>query len=88
MVETISGNPYTDDGKIRTILRESEELVWHRDGKNRIITVLEGAGWQLQYNGELPVELKIGEKYFIPEMMYHRVIRGVNDLVVEISECQ
>jgi len=86
VVETSSGKPYTDNESIRTIHHESEEFEWHRDKQNRVITVLEGQGWQLQYNGELPIELIEGKQYHIPAMMYHRVIKGMNDLVIDIQE--
>ena len=86
VVETSSGNPYTDNESIRTIHNQSEEFEWHRDRQDRVITVLEGQGWQLQYNGELPIELIEGEQYHIPAMMYHRVIKGMNDLVIDIQE--
>lgn len=86
VVETSSGKPYTDNGSIRTINKQTEEFEWHRDRQDRVITVLEGQGWQLQYNGELPIELIEGEQYHIPAMMYHRVIKGMNDLVIDIQE--
>jgi quercetin dioxygenase-like cupin family protein len=85
-VETSSGKPYTDNGSIRTIHTQSEEFEWHRDKQDRVITILEGQGWQLQYNGELPIELIEGKQYHIPAMMYHRVIKGMNDLVIDIQE--
>lgn len=85
-METTSGKPYTDNESIRTIHNQSEEFEWHRDRQDRVITVLEGQGWQLQYNGELPIELIEGEQYHIPAMMYHRVIKGMNDLVIDIQE--
>ena len=85
-METTSGKPYTDNQSIRTIHNQSEEFEWHRDRQDRVITVLEGQGWQLQYNGELPIELIEGKQYHIPAMMYHRVIKGMNDLVIDIQE--
>jgi len=82
-------NPYinSNDGH-RTILCESagKEHEWHRDSEDRKITVLEGQGWQLQYNGQLPVELIEGREYYIPKMMYHRVIQGIDDLKIRINE--
>ena len=81
-----SGKPYTDKGTERTIHHSSPEFEWHRDEKERYITVLGGQGWQLQYNGELPIELVEGKTYHIPAMLYHRVLRGCDDLVVDIEE--
>jgi len=90
-VAIISGSPYKDDGNKRLLLGLSsnaniEDFVWHRDKKDRIITVESGQGWQLQYNGELPIELVEGKTYFIPAMMYHRVIPGVDNLKIDIRE--
>lgn len=81
--------PYTNGSSgLRTILCEAagKEHEWHRDREDRTITILSGQGWQLQYNGQLPVELIEGQDYYIPKMMYHRVIQGVNDLKIRINE--
>ena len=41
------------------------ELVWHRDKKDREFMVIEGVGWKLQMDNELPFELEIGRVYNI-----------------------
>jgi quercetin dioxygenase-like cupin family protein len=64
----------------------AEELVWHRDEKSRFITVLEGEGWEFQYENSLPSELKIGDRLFIAEKTYHRIKRGKTDLKLKIEE--
>ena len=85
-------NPYTQKRQGSIILREfsadvdSDELVWHRDKKDRYITVKESGNWQLQMDDELPIGLVEGEVYFIPKNYYHRVIKGSSKLVVEINE--
>lgn len=92
MAETSSGNPYTEvlfsDFKVRTFLEsvEDEELVWHRDRKDRHVFVKESNDWKLQFDDELPVELEKGKTYFIEAMRYHRVIRGNGNLILEIRE--
>ena len=87
MVEISSGRPYRDVGVVRIFSSEVdvEELVWHHDKENRKITVLEGEGWQFQFNGSLPFELKQNQIFDIPEMMYHRVIKGKTDLILKIK---
>ena len=65
---------------------DSDELVWHRDRKDRDVTVLEGTGWQLQMDNRLPFYLTPGMTYHIPKNTYHRVIKGSTDLLVEIKE--
>ena len=63
-----------------------EEMVWHRDKRERSIHVLEGKGWKIQFDNELPTELEKGKYYVIPEMDYHRVIKGEGSLILEIEE--
>lgn len=88
MAAITSGKPYKDCGVIRIFSSEveSENLVWHRDLQNRRITVLEGEGWQFQFNGSLPFELTEDRIFDIPKDMYHRVIKGKTDLVLKIKK--
>jgi quercetin dioxygenase-like cupin family protein len=67
---------------------KEEELVWHRDKRERFIHVLKGKGWKLQFDNELPTELEKGKYYVIPEMDYHRIIKGQGELILEIEEKQ
>jgi hypothetical protein len=76
------------NGKIR-VFRDSvneEDLIWHRDKKDRTLIVLEGFGWQLQLDNEEPKDLLEGHSYSIDKMEYHRIIKGTGDLVVRIYE--
>src|SRR5210317_2248824 len=94
--ETFFGNmnnPYKDtkDGsmKIRTFKAgvDSSELVWHRDKQNRKVTILEGEGWSLQMDNEIPKQLKVGDVIEINKMEYHRIYEsGSSDLVISIEE--
>ena len=88
MAEISSGKPYTDIGIIRLFSSEvdSEELVWHRDNEDRKVEVMEGEGWQFQFNGSLPFELTEGRKFKIDKDMYHRVIKGKTNLVLKIKK--
>lgn len=86
-------NPYhdvqvTQNVFVREFLPDVEdsELVWHRDYKSRNITVLEGEGWKLQFDNELPVDLKEGESWFIESMKFHRLWRGNTKLQIQIRE--
>ena len=63
---------------------DSSELHWHRDRENRIVEVLEGNDWKLQLDNQLPIKMEIGKKYFIPEGVYHRTIKGNGDLKIKI----
>lgn len=83
----ISGKPYTDSDDIRmfNVGDDQKEFVWHRDKEDRIFEVLEGEAWQLQYNGSIPILLEEKKTYYIPKMMYHRLIKGYNNLKVKIN---
>ena len=84
--------PFKQSQKGDTIIREfasdvdSEELVWHRDRSDRYVKVLEGSGWYLQVDNQIPQKLIEGSVYFIPANNYHRVIRGKDSLIVSIKE--
>lgn len=86
-MEVISGNPYVDDGNIRTfdIKQPATDYVWHRDQEDRTIKCIEGEGWQLQIEDCLPFLLKLNQEVRIPKMVYHRLIKGYNTLKVEIK---
>lgn len=64
---------------------ESDELKWHRDREDRIVEVIESNNWFLQMDNELPKKLIKGKKYFIPEGVYHRVIKGSGNLKIKVS---
>jgi quercetin dioxygenase-like cupin family protein len=85
--------PYNDKHinettKIRTFEStvDSSELVWHQDHNTRNVTVLEGHGWALQLDNQLPTQMLPGITYTIPAKIFHRVLKGVDNLVVEITE--
>jgi quercetin dioxygenase-like cupin family protein len=73
---------------LRTFSSEVDEmeLIWHKDQEDRIVTVLEGNGWQLQMDNQLPIKMIAGESYYIPKMVYHRIIKGKNTLLIQIKE--
>jgi hypothetical protein len=84
--------PYTqkiDNGKIfRTFSPdvEDEELKWHQDLKDRKVTIIESGDWSFQMEDSLPNKLQNAEQIFIPKFVWHRVIKGNSNLIVEIEE--
>lgn len=66
----------------------SNELVWHRDTNTRHVRVLEGAGWSLQLDDQLPKSMRLGDSYVIPAGGWHRLIRNddATNLCVIIRE--
>ena len=81
-------NPYTDENTTRTFSKDVDKmsLIWHTDQEDRTITVLEGKGWQLQRDNELPLTLNEGDNIFIPMGQIHRVIKGSTDLKLKIKK--
>ena len=83
-------NPYNQIRENNLIVRtfsqniDDDELVWHRDEKDREVTVLEETDWQFQFDNELPQLLK--DVIFIPKNTYHRVIKGTGELNLQILE--
>ena len=65
---------------------DDSELVWHRDHNDRLVEVVEGEGWKLQLENDIPREMAAGSRFFVPAGEYHRVIKGRGDLRVRISE--
>ncbi len=84
--------PYTQTIKNGKILRtftpdvDSEELKWHQDLSDRKVTILEDGGWEFQMEDSLPVKLENAKQLDIPKFVWHRVIKGKGNLVVEIEE--
>jgi hypothetical protein len=86
--------PYIDDVidltcKIRTFdpfKSGSHEYVWHRDERDREVKVLEGDGWKIQFDNELPQNINMNDTFFIPKMVYHRIIPGKTTLRIQINE--
>ncbi len=77
----------TDESFLREFSEsvESEELVWHRDRKDRVVTVIEGNDWKFQLDNQLPVQIKEGDVFYIPKNTYHRIHKGSSNLKVKIK---
>jgi len=87
---TQRNNPYSQTSENDIIMRTfsqdipEEKLVWHRDQKDRRVTVLNETDWQFQFDNEIPQVLK--NTIFIPKNTYHRVIKGTGNLNIQIEE--
>ncbi len=88
----MNNKPYTEEKNENVIKRtfsnsvDEHELTWHRDKKDRIVKLLSESDWLIQFDNELPKKMNINETITIPKNVYHRIIKGNNDLVVEITE--
>jgi len=61
---------------------DSGEFMWHRDREDRIIESIGKTDWLIQIDNELPKE--INKEVFIPMGVYHRLIKGTNDLKIKL----
>lgn len=77
-----------DNKKIRTFSPDVDdyELKWHQDLTDRKVTIIESGGWSLQMEDKLPNKLENAKQIFIPKLVWHRVIKGEGELIVEIEE--
>ena len=64
----------------------AEELVWHKDKKDRTIKVISGVNWKFQHDNELPFVMKIGDTVEIKKEQFHRIHKGDGKLIIEIEE--
>jgi hypothetical protein len=84
--------PYNDIKQGNTIYRvfdadtDPNELVWHRDRRNRRIEILECDNWYMQYDNQLPKIMKVGDFILIESNKYHRVLKGNGALKIKITE--
>ena len=78
---------YSNKGNLRTFSKDVDpkELVWHQDKEDRTIVVIEGEGWSIQKDNQLPLELTEGDHIFIREGEVHRVHKGTTDLRIKIN---
>ena len=79
--------PYKDSSNIRSFSKKVKklELVWHKDDEDRDIEILEGKGWQMQFDDELPFELVKRDHIFIKRHRIHRIHKGTTDLKIKIN---
>ena len=54
---------------------KKEQLLWHKDRKDRKVKVVYGTGWKLQYDNSLPTELEVGQNYHITKMSFTDYIK-------------
>jgi hypothetical protein len=86
----VSDKPYKEITHEDCVIRifdaniDPEELKWHRDREDRIVTPLSDNDWFYQEDNKLPVP--IDKKIYIPMGLWHRVIKGTTDLKVMIEK--
>ena len=62
----------------------TDELQWHYDEEDRIVESLNDNDWLVQFDNELPKEIK--GTIFIEKKKYHRIIKGTSPLKLKIKK--
>ena len=80
----------TDDSFVRVFHQKDEEFMdWHRDEKERHVTVLfceKGSNWKFQFDDKLPFLIEQNTTFVINSEEYHRIICGTGVIVLYIKE--
>lgn len=82
--------PFTEKGDVRTFSKDvaPDELKWHWDEQDRIVTVLHDTDWMFQFDDELPIRMIYNQQIQIRAGVWHRLIKGHGDLVLGILKCK
>lgn len=89
MVKELPFKELLKDGfNIRTFSSDLSEmeLKWHFDEQDRIVVCEHETDWLFQMDNELPINIEKNTPIFIPEGVYHRIIKGNGDLVVKVKK--
>ena len=62
------------------------ELKWHWDEEDRLIKICNPNNWALQIDNEFPVALEVNQTHYIRRGVWHRLIKGTTELIVEITK--
>jgi len=64
-----------------------EELNWHMDAEDREVFVVEGDGWYLQIENELPQLMQKESIFKIPKETWHRIInKNETNLIINVRK--
>ena len=64
-----------------------EELNWHMDEEDRDVFVIEGDGWYLQIENELPRLMQKESIFKIPKETWHRIInKNGTKLIINVRK--
>ncbi len=66
----------------------ADEMVWHQDPEDRKVRIIQGSGWMLQLDEELPLALVQNTWYTIPKFEWHRLftLPECTDAVFEVHK--
>jgi quercetin dioxygenase-like cupin family protein len=68
-------------------MMSEEELNWHKDKEEREVFLVEGDGWYLQMENEIPVLMQKGSVFKIPKETWHRIInKNGTNLIINVRK--
>lgn len=78
--------PFTEDGTVRLFSAtvHPEELQWHWDEEDRLVTPVHETDWMFQLDNELPRYLTKDVSVFISAGTWHRLLKGSGDLKLDV----
>ena len=73
--------------RIRTFSEhvEDKELKWHQDLEDRYVKPLHETDWKVQLDDDLPIPLTENNEIYIPEGVWHRLIKGSGELKLQVK---
>jgi len=77
--EKLIDNTYIREFDVNT---DSEDYLWHRDREDRTISSVNKTDWLFQFDDKLPILIE--NEIFIPKGIYHRIIKGSNNLKIKL----
>lgn len=60
-----------------------DDLYWHKDKEDRVISKISGDDWFYQEDNKLPIKIA-SSPIFIKKNTWHRIIKGSSDLTIEV----
>jgi len=74
-----------DNTSLRTFSESvtDEDLMWHRDPEDRLVTPLHETNWLIQIDDELPQPFN--KPIMIKKEKYHRLIKGDGNLNLKVK---
>lgn len=64
---------------------DDKELKWHQDLEDRYVKALHKTDWMVQLDNQIPTPLNETKEIFIPEGVWHRLIKGNGDLKIQVN---
>jgi quercetin dioxygenase-like cupin family protein len=64
-----------------------DNLEWHRDKEDREVMIVEGDGWYIQMENELPRLMQKESLFKIPKEKWHRIInKNGTNLIINVRK--